>query len=389
MQRREMAVRDRVLASNKAAGRLIDTNSISTFLTPLIDCVLDRGDGVVAKILPMTACTAASGREERQFLASRFWSKYVVMCHDPKNIHLSQETNINECLLIGPRRGSSEGKPTTFVNLSRYPLNTDDAQAIAAALRDATFDAIGRATEWPAERMEGGDWSPVQWYYGELAKAYTEIGKNTSLSTAGSLYEFSVKGGNVRRYFEPIEGNPRTHGQLRVFRSIAEEHRKCLAGKPDDTWQIIPVERREKEGGTDAVPRAVNEQGWMLAAQRFRTTSSRTTGQYTAEVALGTAYIAIRTETRDEAKALNVLWNSTPVLIQLLSMPGKDGGVHPLASDPAAERQATSQCSGAHARPSFGSSTRRVGRCGRSTDSSTQQRTPSGPRSTTRQRDYS
>ena len=95
------------------------------------------------------------------------------MCHDPKNINFSQETNINECLLIGTRRGAGEGKSTTFVNLSRYPLNTDEARAIAAAIRDGSFDAIGRATEWPAEQVEVGDWSPIQWYYGELATAST------------------------------------------------------------------------------------------------------------------------------------------------------------------------------------------------------------------------
>ena len=145
MQAREKYLRDRLVASDEAAGGLIDINSIRTFLTPLIDCVLDRDDGVLAKILPMTACTATSGREERQFLASRFWIKYVVMCHDPKNINLSQETDINECLLIGTRRGAGERKSTTFVNLSRYPLNTDDARAIAAALREGKFDAIGRA----------------------------------------------------------------------------------------------------------------------------------------------------------------------------------------------------------------------------------------------------
>ena len=53
------------------------------------------------------------------------------------------------------------------------------------------------------------------------------------------------------------------------------------------------------------------------------TTSSRTASQYTAEPALGTAYVAIRTDTSDEAKALNLLWNSTPVLTQLLSMRAK------------------------------------------------------------------
>ena len=323
MQQREKALRDRLLASDEAAGGLIDINSIRTFFTPLIDCVLDRDDGVLAKILPMTACTAASGREERQFLASRFWIKYVVMCHDPKNINLSQETSINECLLIGTRRGAGEGKPTTFVNLSRFPLNTDDARAIAAALRARNFDAVGLAIEWPAEWVQAGDWSPVQWYSGELATASAELRKNPRLATAGSLYQFGLLGRNVSHCFEPIEGNPRTHGRLEIFTSIAEERRNYLAGAADEVWQVIPVEKRDKRGGTDPVPKYVNEQGWMLAAQRFRTTSSRTASQYTAEPALGTAYIAIRTDTPDEAKALNLLWNSTPLLIQLLSMRAK------------------------------------------------------------------
>jgi len=61
MQRREMDLRDRLVASDEAAGRLIDTNSISTFFTPLIDCVVDGDDGVLAKVLPMTACTTAPG----------------------------------------------------------------------------------------------------------------------------------------------------------------------------------------------------------------------------------------------------------------------------------------------------------------------------------------
>ena len=61
----------------------------------------------------------------------------------------------------------------------------------------------------------------------------------------------------------------------------------------------------------------------MLAAQRMRTTSSRTASQYCSRRCLGTAYIAIRTTTKDEAKALNLLWNSTPVLVHLFSMRSK------------------------------------------------------------------
>ena len=137
------------------------------------------------------------------------------------------------------------------------------------------------------------------------------------------LYQFSLQGRNVSHCFEPMDGNARTHGRLGILTSIAEERRNYLVGAADEVWQIMPVEKRDKRGGKDAVPKYVNEQGWMLAAQRFRTTSSRTASQYTAEPALGTAYVAVRTDTPDEAKALNLLWNSTPVLIQLLSMRAK------------------------------------------------------------------
>ena len=274
MQDREKDLRGRLLASAEAAGRLIDINSIRTFFTPLIDCVLDRDDGVLAKILPMTACTAASGSEERQFLASRFWIKYVVMCHDPKNINLSQETNINECLLIGTRRGAGEGKPTTFVNLSRYPLNAGEARAFAAALREGNVDATGRATEWPADRVEAGDWSPVQWYSGRLATASTHLRKSARLATAGSLYQFSLLGRNVSHCFEPMEGNARTHGRLGILTSIAEERRNCLVGAANEVWQIMPVEKRDKRGGRDAVSMAT--ENCTLLATENRTLLGRT-----------------------------------------------------------------------------------------------------------------
>ena len=156
-----------------------------------------------------------------------------------------------------------------------------------------------------------------------LASASTDLRDNKTLATAGSLYQFSVQGRNVSHYFEPIEGNRRTQGRLQILTSIEAEKRKSLAGDADEIWQIMPVEKRDKSRRKHEVPPYVDEQGWMLAAQRFSTTSSPTASQYSAEPALGTAYIAVRSDTPDEGKALNLLWNSTPVLIQLLSMRSK------------------------------------------------------------------
>ena len=104
----------------------------------------------------------------------------------------------------------------------------------------------------------------MQWYYGELATACSDLRKNARLATAGSLYQFSVQGRNVSHYFEPIEGNPRTQGRLGILTSIRGRREeipwKAIA---DEIWQIMPVEKRDKSW-----PKAcrfhkyVNEQGW-------------------------------------------------------------------------------------------------------------------------------
>ncbi len=281
MQQREMALRDRMLASDRAAGQLIDINSISTFFTPLIDCVVDQDDGVLAKILPMTACTATSGKDERQFLASRFWIKYIVMCHDPKNINLSQETNINECLLIGTRRGAGEGKPTTFVNLSRYPLNSDDARAIVAAIRTGTYGPVGRAIDWPSERIDAGDWTAVQWYNGELALAAATLAERADLPVAKELYEFGPPTQKMGLAFEPIDGNARTRDEVWMFRFIKEELRQRLTGEPEERWQTIPLERRDKNVRQEERPSYLDEQGWgivpfVVELREWRTPCFRT-----------------------------------------------------------------------------------------------------------------
>ena len=319
MQKREMRVRDRVAASDPAAGELIDINSISTFFTPLIDSVLGEKTGVLAKILPMTACTAASGLNERQLLASRFWIKYVLMCHDPKNINLSQETKINECLLIGTRRGAGEGRPTTFVNLSRYPHETDDVLAIAAAFREGNFDAIGRATTWQGERVTAGNWSPVQWYDGQLAVAAFQLSRSKHLKNAGELYNFGPDGRRIRDEFTRQAADDRANPEIQLFDSIEESLRSSLTGTPDGLWRGKTRNADGKYGVTTRGEEYLNRASHVLLAHAFRTTSSRTTSQHSPTKSVGNRYIPVLTESEADAKVVNLLWNSTPVLLQLLS----------------------------------------------------------------------
>ena len=275
---------------------------------------------MLANILPMTACTGAAAAEQRKFLASRFWIRFVVMCHDPKNINLSQETKINECLLIGTRRGAGEGKPTTFVNLSRFPLNTADARAIAAALRAGNFDAIGRVTEWPADRVAAGDWSPIQWYDTGLATATYDIVQLPAMERAVDLYAFGSPGQAARDEFEKVPPGEEKADDIWVFSSIQEQLRTTLDGEPDVRWRVKPPERRRRRARVGLPQEHLAKASHVLAALSYRTTSSRTTAQYCSSKFIGSGYVPIAMVDQAAAKAFNVIWNSTPTLLQLLSM---------------------------------------------------------------------
>ncbi len=107
MQQHEMGIRDEVEARDDAAGGVIDANSLRTFFTPLMDRLLNQESGVLASVLPVTACTNASGRPERRFQANRFQVALIVTSHDPKALSFSENTSINECLQIARRPARS------------------------------------------------------------------------------------------------------------------------------------------------------------------------------------------------------------------------------------------------------------------------------------------
>ena len=325
-QERELRLRDRMKATDPDAGAVIDANSIRTFFTPLAEAVLPKTrTGILAKVIPMTGLTAASGEKERQLLADRFQIRCIVMCHDPKNIHLSQDTAINEALLIGRRTTDGRGttEPTTFVNLRRYPRSETEATKMAEAIKSGEWNEVGTACEWPAKRMRDGDWSAGQWYEPELANGATRLKEKPEMKTAAELYTFGPPGQRSQDTFEETPDGEERDDDVVMFNSINESQRRRLAGVGDQRCRVRPPQRRGRRMSEKLFAKYRDSAAHIVVAQRFRTTSSRTTAQYSGVPALGTAYIPLKTPRRAEAKALNLLWNSTPVLLQLLNMRSK------------------------------------------------------------------
>ena len=187
MQRRELDIRDSLQRRDDSAGRVISTNSIRTFFVPLAERLLHSERGVLAKVLPVAACTGGSGIAERRFLAERFHIERIVTTHDPRRIAFSENTTIHECLLICRRHPGTTRPPTEFVSLRRMPSTAEEAVEVADALSAGRCGDWGRRCLWPTERVQAGDWTPVQWYDGELAEVLTELEGHPDLVPAGSV----------------------------------------------------------------------------------------------------------------------------------------------------------------------------------------------------------
>ena len=109
MQRNELEIRGKLRGYDQEAAETIDTNSISTFFTPLADRLVHPKRGVLAKVLPVTACTNTSGLGERKFLAGRFHIERIITSHDPKHPNFSYKTGIHECLIVCRRHAGKGG----------------------------------------------------------------------------------------------------------------------------------------------------------------------------------------------------------------------------------------------------------------------------------------
>ena len=100
-------------------------------------------------INPTIALSATSGLNERQVLAQRFHIHTVVTCHQPRNINMSQNTNINESIVVMCRHSGDPRPPTRFVHLDRMPIDESEVEEMHKCLRECPtgqiFERVGRS----------------------------------------------------------------------------------------------------------------------------------------------------------------------------------------------------------------------------------------------------
>ncbi|MDE0091487.1 MAG: DEAD/DEAH box helicase family protein [Thaumarchaeota archaeon] len=317
MQENELDIRAELRRMDTTAGETIDSNSISTFFTPLADRLLDPERGTLAKVLPVTACTNVSGLVERKFLADRFHVEHIITSHDPKRVNFSYKTGIHECLMVCRRyNGGGPKPPTEFVSLHRMPKIAKEAVEAADAIASGTPGDWGSVTSWPAERVAAGDWSPVQWSDAGLAGAVLELESSELLEPVGVRHEIGPAGQRIHDAYEKCGQND--DGAVMIFDSISSKLRRTIHSAPE-SWHHPKRGEREKR----LAKIYWKQRSILLVAKKMDTISGRLTALYSDEATVGKGWTPVSVVGERIAKALAVWWNSTPARMMLLNRRSK------------------------------------------------------------------
>ena len=297
---------------NRAAD-LIDYNSVRTFFTPLADHLVRDDSGTLATVMPVTACTAASGLAERQYLANKFHIETLVTCHAKSRFAFSASTTIHECLLVGRRR-TGGAAPTRIVVLKRNPANTAEVGELVRAIRgDGDLSGWGSEHECDEKRIAAGDWASVQWFDGVLAEVARDLDTNEFLEPAGYRRDIGPDGRRIQDACE-IVGNE-VDEAVSGFHSVSSKLRRTMLGKPDVWYRPRANKKRLAE-------RYLARRNHLLVPMRFNVVSGRLTGLWTEHPSFGW-WVPMSVNEERQAKALAAWWNSTPVRLMLLNRRGR------------------------------------------------------------------
>ena len=319
VRKREAQIKASVRDGDAEAAAVIESNSISTYFTPLADGLVAKAGGTLGKIVPTTAFASTSGRQERRFLASRFHIELVVTSHDPKRPNFSENTDIHESLLICRRAATAEA-PTTFIALNRIPSTPQEAAEWIDAALQRKPHPFHRIQAWPHERIASGDWTPALYYDGRLAEDNDELETNPAMSPASALVVTPVidPGPVAGAVVNPLQNPPSQDddGYPVVWRHQADQ-RQTMRGEIE--FLVAPKEGKRRYVESNIWPKA----SCLLVTLAVSTSTIRTTAQILPQPCFGSAWTAFlpndQIDRPGEAMPAWCAWlNSTPGVLSYL-----------------------------------------------------------------------
>ena len=313
--------------------KFVDKNSIRPLFVALADRCLDKFNGILTMVIPTTALSAPSGLHERVLLAQRYHIHSIVTCHLPGQINMSQNTNINESIVIAKKTAHYNSAPTRIVNLDRFPIDENDVADLHNCILHCGVGAIangwGEISEWPAERINVGDWSAAVWRSSKLAKAAAKFANDENMKTiAESGYSPAATGQMLRGSYQNSKAG--TPGSFPILKSKGAKGQLFIESRPDEFWMHKPKTKQEDNEyisglnkSTPANYKILQKAGHLLVTAGQDNSTARLTATASDEKYVGNGWIPVGGLTADEAKSLAVFINSTIGRLQLMRYPGK------------------------------------------------------------------
>ena len=317
LRRRVDALEELLVNADTEMANFGDKNSIGPLFVSLADHCLDPNVGILTMIKPTAALCSSSGLNERRLLADRYHIHTVLTCHQPKQANLSQNTNINESIIVAKRHNGTK-PPTRFINLDKLPVDDTQVADLHECLAHCSTGSIangwGEVFEWPTKHIEEGDWTPAIWRSPILARSAANLTNHKDLQTAEQAgLKSSFTGRRLSEFCQKTTMGD--HQSFPVLYSKGANGQTTIQSTPDEYWgPKSPAEHRCING----VKNLREKEGYLLITQGQSNDTARLTATASDTKFVGIGWIPIRGISPEEAKAIAVFFNSTLGRLQLM-----------------------------------------------------------------------
>ena len=308
----------RLISCDNDLKDFADKNSIEPLFTALADACVDKKNGIIAMVLPTIALTAASSSVKRKILAERFHIHTIVTCHQIGNMNMSQNSSINESILIIKKDKNKES--TRVINLDRLPNNESEVNDLCDAINTCNNGNIsngwGVVSDYKRENIEKGNWSACCIRNSELINSVDLILNNKNLIEMGkqNISCNDTRSAIRKSDFLPCVKNNKN--SFPVLDSSGSGGQKSINPDPDSHWMPINPNSSDKE-------KLLNKSGYLLLTAGQRTTTSRLTAVAGDIEYVGRGWLPVSNINTDQSKGMSVFLNSTIGRLQFLRIPGR------------------------------------------------------------------
>ena len=191
------------------------------------------------------------------------------------------------------------------------PHSVDEAVSVTEAIASGELADWGVARSWPEARVRAGDWTPAQWYDGELAEIVWFLEGHKDLTPAGAVLNAGPTGRTAQDSWKRSHADNDTRG-WKVFDSVSAELRRTMMDTPEQ--RVVPGGRR-----AHLHENVLRGKGNLMLATRYDTVSGRLTALWSDTATFGFGWIPWRGRDRSYEQAVCAWWNSTPGRLLLLN----------------------------------------------------------------------